>query len=241
MLCAIMKICRGFGLLEPSSLLETRYLVFVFLQLVSCFLLFGMCQWISHSLRYLLIDILQVIVFRLVSYYHLIPCLLVYYQLCVELILESLEHAYLLYIASFACFLSLTQYIGETPPCHKLAKVCMKFKFISICTYVCGVCPMYCWFSNSLVPMSLGTILFVLLFQEQLEMHWMLGSPIRKMLRPCDYWSQVRMIKEQLSTTSIQCCLGNKYPLHAFFSCKGPNLSFLFQVASWHESLDSFL
>ena len=117
----------------------------------------------------------------------------------------------------------------------------MKFKFISICTYVCGVCPMYCWFSNSLVPMSLGTILFVLLFQEQLEMHWMLGSPIRKMLRPCDYWSQVRMIKEQLSTTSIQCCLGNKYPLHAFFSCKGPNLSFLFQVASWHESLDSFL
>ena len=100
---------------------------------------------------------------------------------------------------------------------------------------------MYCWFSNSLVPMSLGTILFVLLFQEQLEMHWMLGSPIRKMLRPCDYWSQVRMIKEQLSTTSIQCCLGNKYPLHAFFSCKGPNLSFLFQVASWHESLDSFL
>ena len=100
---------------------------------------------------------------------------------------------------------------------------------------------MYCWFSNSLVPMSLGTILFVLLFQEQLEIDWMLGSPIRKMLRSCDYWSQVRMIKEQLSTTSIQCCLGNKYPLHAFFSCKGPNLSFLFQVASWHESLDSFL
>ena len=100
---------------------------------------------------------------------------------------------------------------------------------------------MYCWFSNSLVPMSLGTILFVLLFQEQLEIDWMLGSPIRKMLRSYDYWSQVRMIKEQLSTTSIQCCLGNKYPLHAFFSCKGPNLSFLFQVASWHESLDSFL
>ena len=69
----------------------------------------------------------------------------------------------------------------------------------------------------------------------------MLGSPMRKVLRPCDYWSQVRIIKEQLSTTSIQCCLGNKYLLHAFISCKGPNLSFLFQVASWHESLDSFL
>ena len=116
----------------------------------------------------------------------------------------------------------------------------MKLKFISICTYECGVCTMYFQFSKSLVPMSLGTILFVLLFQEQLEMHWMLDSPIRKVLRPCDYWSQVRMIKEQLSTTSIQCCLGNKYPLHAFFSCKGPNLSFLFQVASWHESLVLF-
>ncbi len=106
MLCAIMKIFRGFGLLKPSSLLETRYLVFVFLQLVSCFLLFGMCQWISHSLRYLLIYILQVIGFRLVCYYHLIPCLLVYYQLCVELILESLEHAYLATIYNFFCLLS---------------------------------------------------------------------------------------------------------------------------------------
>ena len=85
------------------------------------------------------------------------------YQLCVELILESLEHAYLATIYNFFCLLSSFDpiYITETPPCHKLAKVCMKFKFISICTYVCGVCPMYCWFSNSLVPRSLGTILFV--------------------------------------------------------------------------------
>src|SRR3954469_3274092 len=34
----------------------------------------------------------------------------------------------------------------------------MKFNFISLCMYFCGVCPMYCYFSNYLVPMSLGTI-----------------------------------------------------------------------------------
>ena len=71
---------------------------------------------------------------------------------------ESLEHACLLHVFHLACFLSLTQYIGETPPSLKLDEMCMKFIFISICTYLCGVCPMYCWFSNSLVPMSLGTI-----------------------------------------------------------------------------------
>jgi hypothetical protein len=58
----------------------------------------------------------------------------------------------------------LTQYVGETPPSLKLDEMCMIFGFISISTYVCGVCPMYFWFSNSLVPMSLGAILFVVLF-----------------------------------------------------------------------------
>ena len=76
----------------------------------------------------------------------------------------------------------------------------MRFISISICTHLCGVCPMYCWFSNSLVPMSLGTILFVLLFQEQLEMHWILNSFKRKVLSPCAYWSQARTINELLVT-----------------------------------------
>ena len=99
-----------------------------------------------------------------------------------------------------ACFPSLTQYIGETPPSLKLDEMCMKLIFISICTYLCGVCPIYCWFSNSLVPMSLGTILFVLLFQEQLEMHWTLGSLTRKVVSSCANWSQARMINELLPT-----------------------------------------
>ena len=141
-----------FWKLDTSSLFSFNwYLVSFYLACVNGYLM-PCC---------ILIDIPQVIVFHLLSYYHLIPCILVSYQLCVELILESLEHAYLLYIASFACFLSLTRYIWETPPFHKLAKVCMKLNFISICTYLCGVCPMYYWLSNSLVPMSLGTILFV--------------------------------------------------------------------------------
>src|SRR4051812_22977181 len=37
----------------------------------------------------------------------------------------------------------------------------MKFNFISLCTYFRGVCHVYCYFSNYLVPISLGTILFV--------------------------------------------------------------------------------
>ena len=61
--------------------------------------------------------------------------------------------------------------------------------------------------SNSLVPMSLGTILFVLLLYEQLEMHWILGSFKRKVLSPCAYWSQARMINELL-------CTFNWYLLH---------------------------
>src|SRR5664279_1817882 len=43
-----------------------------------------------------------------------------------------------------ACLLSLFQYIGKTPSNPKSAKMCMKFNFISICTYLCGVCPIYC-------------------------------------------------------------------------------------------------
>ena len=58
-------------------------------------------------------------------------------------VLESLEHAYLLHIFSLACFISLIHYIGETPPSLKLDEMCMIFIFISICTYLCVVCPMY--------------------------------------------------------------------------------------------------
>ena len=145
-----------------------------------------------------------------------------YIQIVSPLVLESLVHAYLLYVFSLSCFLSLTQYIGETPSSLILAKMCMKFNFISICTYLCGVCPMYCCFTNSWDPMSLGTILFVNVVLGTLEMHWRLVSFTRKVLSPCVYWSQARMINEPLSTTSFQCYLGNKYLLHAYISCIQP-------------------
>lgn len=47
-----------------------------------------------------------------------------------------------------ACVSFSFQYIGYTPPNPKSAKMCMKFNFISICTYLCGVYPMYCSLSN---------------------------------------------------------------------------------------------
>ena len=124
--------------LEPSSLLGVWYL------------LFSVYQWISHSSMYILWISSKWWFIHLVSFLHL------FFFLChLVSVLESLEHAYYLHVVSLACFLSLTQYIGETPPSLKLDEMCMKFIFIYVCTYLSGVCPMYCWFSNSLVPMSL--------------------------------------------------------------------------------------
>jgi hypothetical protein len=65
-------------------------------------------------------------------------------KLYLHLVLVSIVHAYLLYVYFMACLLSLIQYIGEIPPNPKSAKMCMKFNFISICTFWCGVCPIYC-------------------------------------------------------------------------------------------------
>ena len=38
----------------------------------------------------------------------------------------------------------------------KSAKMCMKFKFISRCTYLCGFCLMYCSLSNYFGPNKFG-------------------------------------------------------------------------------------
>ena len=57
-----------------------------------------------------------------------------------------------------ACLLSLIQYIGETPSNPKLAKMCMKFNFISICTYLYGCIVVYL---TTLDPISLGTMLYL--------------------------------------------------------------------------------
>ena len=74
---------------------------------------------------------------------HTLVCLLdflgVLFKSYLLLGLESCVHALLLYVYFMTCLLSLIQYIGETPSNPKSAKMCMKFNFISICTYLCGV------------------------------------------------------------------------------------------------------
>ena len=97
-----------------------------------------------------------------------------------------------------------------------MAKMCMKFNFISICTYLCGVCPMYCSFSNYFGPNEFGNRGVLEFVLGTLEMHWKLVSFTRKVLSPCAYWSQAMKIDELLSTTSYHCYLGNKYLIHAY-------------------------
>ena len=79
-----------------------------------------------------------------------------------------------------ACLLSLVQYIRETPPNPILAKMCMKFNFISICTCFCGVCPMYCSVSNYFGPNEFWDHCVLECVLGTLEIHWMLVSFIRK-------------------------------------------------------------
>ena len=99
--------------------------------------------------------------------------------------------------------------------------MCMKFNFISICTYLCGVCPMYCSCSNYFGPNEFGdhgVLEFVL---GTLEMHWKFVSFTRKVLSPCAYWSQARMIVNSY-ILHHQCYLGNKYLPHAYISSFQP-------------------
>ena len=113
--------------------------------------------------------------------------------------------------------------------------MCMKFNFISICTYLCGVCPMYCSCSNYFGPNEFGYhVVFKFVFGI-LEMHWKLVSSTRKVLSPCAYQSQARMIVNSF-LLHHQCYLGNKYLPHAYFLVFN-----LVQVVSWHESLFAIL
>ena len=94
----------------------------------------------------------------------------------------------------------------------------MKFNFISICTYLCGVCPMYCSVSNYYGTQWVWEPFCTwILFLGTMEMHWMLASFIRNVFSPCDYRSQAMMINE-LSPSSSPMYFGNKYLNHAYLS-----------------------
>ena len=94
--------------------------------------------------------------------------------------------------------------------------MCMKFNFISICTYLCGVCPMYCSCSNYFGPNEFGYHFVLEFVLGTLEMHWKLVSYTRKVVSPCAYWSQAWMIVNSY-LLHHQCYLGNKYLSHAYF------------------------
>jgi hypothetical protein len=112
--------------------------------------------------------------------------------------------------------------------------MCMKFNFISICTYLCGVCPMYCSCSNYFGPNEFGYHFVLEFVLGTLEMHWKLVSYTRKVVSPCAYWSQAWMIMSSY-LLHHQCYLGNKYLPHAYFSsfqpCVGCFLAWISFVA----------
>ena len=75
-----------------------------------------------------------------------------------------------------------------------MAKMCMKFNFTLICTYLCGVCPMYCSCSNYFGPNKFGYHVVLDFVLGTLEMRWKLVSFSRKVFSPFGYWSQAWMI-----------------------------------------------
>jgi hypothetical protein len=100
-----------------------------------------------------------------------------------------------------------------------LAKMCIKFNFISMCSYFSGVCSMYCIFFN-----YFRSLLYLNVVLRILVIHWMRVSLIRKKWWLNDNWRQTRIIEELISTTSDQCYLGNKYLIHALFSSIQPHV-----------------
>jgi hypothetical protein len=84
-------------------------------------------------------------------------------KLYLLLVLEILVHAYLPNVYHMACFTFFEPIYRINSKNPNLAKMCMKFNFISICTYLCGVYPIYCSCLTISDPISLGTILYLIL------------------------------------------------------------------------------
>ena len=112
--------------------------------------------------------------------------------------------------------------------------MCMKFNFISICIYLCGVCPMYSSCYNYFGPNEFGYHFVLEFVLGTFEMHWEIVSFTRKVLSPCAYWSQAWMIMSSY-LLHHQCYFGNKYLPHAYFSsfqpCVGCILAWISFVA----------
>ena len=145
----------------------------------------------------------------------------VFSKLHLLLVLESLVHAYLLNLYHMACFTFFD-------PIYRVNSN------KSICTYLCGVYPMYCSCLTTSDPISLGTTLCLIFVLGTMEIHWKLILFIMKVVWSSYNWRQAMVIGKLISTSSLQCYLGNKYLSHAY--TYHPNLCRLY-IMAWNPSL----
>ena len=99
--------------------------------------------------------------------------------------------------------------------------MCMKFNFIPICTYLCGVCHIYCSCSNYFGPNEFGYHLYLNLCQ----VHWICIGSLPHLQGRCCHHVLIGFKLEWFWTLIIyitQCYLGNKYLSHAYFSSFQP-------------------
>jgi hypothetical protein len=116
----------------------------------------------------------QILVFH--TFVRLLGLLDALSKLYLLLALESISmHSYLIHIIWHA-LISLIQYIGWTLINPKSAKMCMKFKVISICTYLCGACPIYCSVSNYFGPNEFGNHIVLEYVLGTWEIYWCLSQ-----------------------------------------------------------------
>ena len=102
-----------------------------------------------------------------------------------------------------------------------MAKMCTKFNFIPICTYLCGVCHIYCSCSNYFGPNEFGYHLYLNLCQ----VHWICIGSLSHLQGRCYHHVLIGFKLEWLWTLIIyitQCYLGNEYLSHAYFSSFQP-------------------
>ena len=116
-----------------------------------------------------------------------------------------------------------------------MAKTCLKFNFISIGTYLCGVYPMYCSCSNYFGPKELGYHFELKFVLGTLEMHWKLVSITRRESSSCAFLGHQAWMIMRTYLLLRQCYLGNKYLSHAYFyspqPCVGCILAWVSRVA----------
>ena len=143
---------------------------------------------------------------------------------------------YILYHA----LLSLIQYIVHTPSNPKWLRCAWNSNFISKYAHIYMECVLCIVVSlTTLDPISLGTKMYLNVILGTLEMHWKLVSSTRKVLSPCAYWSQARMIVNSY-LLHHQCYLGNKCLPHAYISSFQPCVGYILAWISFVRYLLSF-